>query len=59
MNQPLCVVCTFSAENFGRQLQRVQRLCADVLQSDGQLLSLTIKQLQGHAGGQVFSGEMS
>lgn len=55
----LYVLCTFSAESFGRQLQRVQRLCADVLQGDGQLLGLSIKQLQGHASGQVFTRQMS
>lgn len=55
----LYFVGTFSAESFRRQLQRVQRLCADILQGDGQLLGLSIKQLQGHASGQVFTGQMS
>lgn len=55
----LYVVGTFSAESFRRQLQCVQRLCADILQGDGQLLGLSIKQLQGHASGQVFTGQMS
>lgn len=49
-------VLTFGADNLRGELQSLDLLRPNVLQGDGQRLSLSIEQLDGHCAGQFLFG---
>lgn len=49
-------VLTFGADGLGGELQSLDVLRSNVLQGDGQLLGLSVEQLDGHGAGQLLFG---
>ncbi len=47
---------TFGADNLRGELQTLDVLRSNVLQSDGQLLGLSIEKLDRHSAGQFLFG---
>lgn len=47
---------TFGGEDLRGELQSLNVLRTDVVQTDGQVLRLSVEKLNGHCAGQLFFG---